>query len=107
MNSAQYFSKIGTGHCDTLRRPPSPYIDRKLRGLVEEANRTGDCIINVGNGYYRPLLGDEIDEAELNEYLASELSRARKILSKRLAMKKTFEEWRDNDLFTYHTRKAE
>ena len=107
LNSAQYFNQIGTGHENAVQRPPNKWTDRKLRSLIEAANRTGDCIINVGGGYYRPVPGDGIDEFEYRKYIACDLSRARKILSKRLAMIKTFKEWKDNDLFTYHTRKAE
>ena len=62
-----------------------------------------DCIINVGNGYYRPVPGDLTDEAELKEYLAKELSRARKIQSKRLAMRLTFERWREVGVLTDNT----
>lgn len=78
-----------------MQRPADDLEDRRLRRKIEVANNEGDCIINVGNGYYRPVPGDEIDEKELNEYLAKELHRARTIQKKRLAMKMAFERWRD------------
>ena len=107
MKAEEYFKRIDAGHQNAIQRPASPYVDRVLREMVERANRTGDCIINIGNGYYRVVPCDEIDELEFKKYIACDLSRARKILSKRLAMIKTFKEWKDNDLFAYHTWKAE
>ena len=74
--------------------------------IPEDANKNGDCIINTGNGIFRPLPGDEIDEHELNKYLGAELRRARAILLKRLCMKKTFEGWRSVAVHTYHTRET-
>ena len=62
-----------------MQRPANALEDRRFRKKIEIANNEGDCIINVGNGYYRPVPGDEIDEKELNEYLAKELHRARVI----------------------------
>lgn len=73
---------------------------------MEDANNKGDCIINVGSGYYRPLPNDEVDEKEFKEYLAKELSRARKIQVKRLRMKMAFEKRKELEIFTNHTRKA-
>lgn len=84
------FEKIADGHENTLSRPPDKHTDRLLRGLVNEANKSGDCIINVGNGYYRPMPGDPVDAAEFSHYAASELKRARDILLKRLKMKNAF-----------------
>ena len=81
---------IPYGHARPLLRPTKSYEDRALRKNIEDANRNGDCIINVGAGYYRPIPGDPVDEKELNEYLAQELHRARAIQSKRLAMKLAF-----------------
>ena len=78
-----------------MQRPANALEDRRFRKKIEIANNEGDCIINVGNGYYRPVPGDEIDEKELNEYLAKELHRARVIQKKRLAMKMAFERWRE------------
>ena len=105
--AAQLFSRIPDGHTNPLRRPSDSYTDRRLRTMVEDANNKGDCIINVGSGYYRPLPDDEVDEKELHEYLNKELSRARKILKKRLAMKIAFEKRKELEIFTDHTRKAE
>lgn len=99
------FNSIPDGHFNPLQRPSNKYTDRLLRNLIEEANRKGDCIINVGNGIYRPVLGDAIDEAEFHKYTNSELSRARKILHKRLCMIMAFTERKENEIFTNHTRK--
>ena len=63
---------IPYGHARPLLRPTKSYEDRALRKNIEDANRNGDCIINVGAGYYRPIPGDPVDEKELNEYLAQE-----------------------------------
>lgn len=104
--AAQLFSRIPDGHANPLRRPSDSYTDRVLRRMVEDANNSGDCIINVGSGYYRPLPGDEVDEKEFHEYLNKELSRARKIQVKRLRMKIAFEKRKELELFTNHTRKA-
>ena len=82
---------IPYGHARPLLRPTKSYEDRALRKNIEDANRNGDCIINVGAGYYRPIPGDPVDEKELNEYLAQ---------SKRLAMKLAFERRREVGVFT-------
>lgn len=94
---------IPYGHANAVQRPANPIEDRILRSKIESANRNGDCIINVGHGYYRPDPNDKTDESEFNEYLAKELSRARKIQSKRLSMRRTFERWRDVGVLTHYT----
>lgn len=91
---------IPRGHENAVQRPANPLEDRKLRREIEQANQNGDCIINVGKGYYRPVPGNATDEAEMRQYLAKELSRARKIHSKRLAMRQTFERWREVGILT-------
>ena len=104
--SFDLLDKIPYGHEHPLQRPADRYKDRALRKQIEEANRNGDCIINVNGGYYRAVPGDEIDEAEFNKYLAKELHRARAILSKRLAMKATFEKWREHGVLTNNSGKT-
>lgn len=59
-----------------------------FRKRVAEANVNGDCIINVGNGYYRPVPG--ADDDDVNYYFARELHRAREILYKREQMKQAY-----------------
>lgn len=86
MEAQELFDRIPTGHRDPLPRPGNARIDRELRKLIEIANKTGDCIINVGNGYYRVDPFDVVDMKELHEYLAMERSRAREINHKRRAM---------------------
>lgn len=87
---------IPYGHREPLQRPADTYEDRVLRKNIETANNEGDCIINVGAGYYRPVPGDPVDEKELVEYTSKELHRARAVLKKRLSMKMAFERWREN-----------
>ena len=94
---------IPYGHANAVQRPANQIMDRILRGKIEKANRNDDCIINVGNGYYRPVPGDVTDESELNEYLSKELSRARNVLAKRAAMQTTFERWREVGVLTKNT----
>lgn len=101
-----YFSRISDGHKNAIQRPWNRVVDRFLRKMIEKANNNGDCIINVGNGIYRPIPGDPVDEKELDEYLAKELHRARAIHLKRLCMKKTFEGWRDSAAYANHFREA-
>lgn len=95
---------IPYGHEKPMQRPANALEDRRFRKQIELANNEGDCIINVGNGYYRHVPGDEIDEKELNEYLAKELHRARVIQKKRLAMKMAFERWREIGIQVGDTR---
>ena len=64
---------IPYGHKEPMARMSNPVKDRKFRKMVESANNEGDCIINVGNGYYRPVPGDPVDEKELQEYLPEHL----------------------------------
>ena len=64
---------IPRGHENAVQRPANPLEDRKLRREIEQANQNGDCIINVGKGYYRPVPGNATDEAELRQYLAKEM----------------------------------
>lgn len=94
-----YFNRITSGHKNTVNRPDlsmpgNESIDRQLRILVEEANHNGDCIINVGNGYYRPIPGDPVDELELKEYISKDDSRADKLWSKIYSMRTAFDNWR-------------
>ena len=102
----EYFKRIPDGHRNAIQRPWNRVVDRSLRKMIEKANNNGDCIINVGNGIYRPIPGDPVDEKELNEYLGKELHRARSIQLKRLCMKKTFEGWRDSAAYANHFRQA-
>ena len=94
-----YFNRITSGHKNTVSRPDlnltgNESIDSQLRILVEEANHNGDCIINVGNGYYRPIPGDLVDELELKEYISKDDSRADKLWSKIYNMRTAFDNWR-------------
>ena len=92
---------IPYGHRHPLQRPANRYEDRELRKKIEIANNQGDCIINVGNGYYRPVPGNAVDEKELNEYIAQEQHRAQAINAKLLAMKLAFERRRENGIYIY------
>ncbi len=82
------FDLIGEGVGHAVSRPKDPAVDRRLRQLVSEANSTGDCIINMGFGYYRP--GDD-DCVEFEEYVAKERHRAREILRKISRMQQVYD----------------
>lgn len=91
-----YFIRIGDGHEHAISRPniksgEGDRVDRTLRAMVERANHNGDCIINVGNGYYRPIPGDLVDETEFREYISREDSRFAKICGKIVSMRFAFE----------------
>lgn len=79
---------IGEGIGRAVSRPKDPAIDRSLRRLVADANSAGDCIINVGFGYYRPGADDFI---EFQEYVAKERRRAREILRKVSRMQQIYD----------------
>lgn len=102
----EYFNRIPDGHKNAIQRPWDRNIDRAFRRLIEKANNNGDCIINVGEGVYRPIPGDPVDEKELKEYLNQELHRARAIQFKRLCMIKTFEGWRRNAIYANCARQT-
>ena len=82
------FDLIGEGFGHAVSRPKDPAIDRSLRRLVADANSAGDCIINVGFGYYRPGADDFI---EFQEYVAKERHRAREILRKVSRMQQVYD----------------
>lgn len=101
MTAEEYFEKIPDGHEKAMKRPAKPSTDRALRKLIENANKNGDCIINIGEGIFRPVPGDIEDERQLKIYLGKELHRARTIQLKRLKMKMTFEGWKDEIFFNH------
>ena len=80
------FDKIGTGVAYALKRPKGK-VDRLLRRMIADANRTGDCIINNGFGYFRPGPDDEDD---LKQYLWAELHRAEAIEDKVQSMREAY-----------------
>ena len=84
------FDSIKTGRDHAIARPRDANIDRAFRILVAEANKNGDCIINVGNGYYRPTKGDPLEESELNHYLNADLHRADEIMTRVDSMREAF-----------------
>lgn len=83
------FRSISEGHATALFVPNSNVTFRKL---VADANAAGDCIINVGKGYYRPIPGNQIDEEEFEYYVARELHRSEMIAHKRISMINSFDE---------------
>ena len=97
---------IKIGHDNAIQRPSNEFKDRSFRRAIENANNNGDCIINVGNGYYRPSPADPIDNLELDKYFAEELKRARAIQHKRLSMKMAYERWRECGILTNDSRSA-
>lgn len=78
------FDSIQTGRRNAIKVHNSFYEFRKL---VAEANKSGDCIINIGDGYYR---AGEDDEEELKHYLYRELHRAKEITDKVDAMREAY-----------------
>lgn len=69
MNAEEYFAKIPDGHEKAMARPCNQTTDRRLREMIANANKNGDCIINVGNGIFRPVPGDQEDERQFAQYL--------------------------------------
>lgn len=88
MEALALFDRIGTGRGNALIRPMDKQTDRKLRRLINEANRSGkDCIINSGKGYYRPDFNSETEAHEARAYLNKELHRCREVAYKYKQMK--------------------
>lgn len=85
------FDRIGDGHLNAVGRPDDEIIDRYLRAYIEHANHNGDCIISGRTGYYRPIPGNSIDEAEYTLYIKQDRSRINKLTSKQTCMKMAFE----------------
>ena len=93
------FDRITSGAGNAVGRPAvidknNSTIDRALRELVEKANRNGDCIINAGDGYFRPIPGNVVDEYYFHEYIAKEKSRVKELEKKIGTMEATYEAWR-------------
>ena len=93
------FDRITSGAGSAVGRPDvidksNSTIDRALRELVEKANRNGDCIINAGDGYFRPIPGNALDEYYFHEYLGKERSRVKELKNKVSTMETTYEMWR-------------
>ena len=77
------FDRIGTGAAHALKRPKNARVDRRLRQMISSANMNGDCIINMGGGYYRPGLEDRGD---LEAYLKKEMHRIRELKTRVMRM---------------------
>lgn len=85
------FRQIGIGRERAIKRPENRSLDRKLRGLIAEANAQGCLIINVGSGIYIPRLDVPEEDSELREYIAKETSRGVETLKKARAMNKAYQ----------------
>ena len=85
------FRQIGIGRERAIKRPDNRSLDRKLRGLIAEANAQGCLIINVGSGIYIPRLDVPEEDSELREYIAKETSRGVETLKKARAMNKAYQ----------------
>lgn len=93
-----YFNRITCGHRNAIKRPDKlmfnfEEIDRELRRLIEKANHNGDCIINVGNGYYRPIKTDPVDALEYKQYKKVGRSRIEKLELKEQTMDIAYNNW--------------
>ncbi len=86
--AVKLFYRIRTGSEFALKRPKDSRVDRQLRRLIADANKNGDCIINDGNGYFRP---GEDDDVAFEDYIAQERSRAREILRKTSRMQQVYD----------------
>ena len=82
------FDKIGTGAYYAVKRPKDAKVDRQLRRLIAEANKSGDCIINDGSGYFRP---GEDDDVAFEAYCAAERHRGWDIIHKVNRMEEVFD----------------
>lgn len=93
-NDVQLLSEIWFDQIDRysrpLKRPASKRVDRAFRRRVEEANLHGDCIINIGEGYFRPSPDDDEGRYAYGLYRARELKKAKAIIEKISAMDKAF-----------------
>ena len=85
------FRQIGIGRERAIKRQDNRSLDRKLRGLIAEANAQGCLIINVGSGIYIPRLDVPEEDSELREYIAKETSRGVETLKKARAMNKAYQ----------------
>lgn len=93
-----YFDRITFGHRNPVNRPERscPFmerVDRHLRIMVENANHNGDCIVNPGFGYFRPIPHDEIDDFYYKSYKVTEHSKIEKMQFKEIAMDTTYNNW--------------
>ena len=100
------FLRIGNGKSEMIKRTDDPVLDRGLRRIIKSANNNGDCIINTGDGYYRPRPRIKEEEKEFKEYTWKELGRGRDILYKRLKMQETFEKWREYGILHHNSRET-
>ena len=83
---------IPTGKEGAMLRPWSRSEDRSIREAINAANKEGDCIINVGTGYFRPDPEDNIDASAFEEYIRKEYHRAKDIITKCNRMRQAFNE---------------
>lgn len=86
------FAQIGYGRENAIPRPANKSIDRFLREMVARANESGDVVINVGEGYYRPRPWIAIEKAEYKEYVAKDVSRAMRLLRKKKKMQHSYDQ---------------
>lgn len=106
------FDRITSGAGNAVGRPSvidknNSTIDRALRELVEKANRNGDCIINAGDGYFRPIPCSVVDEYYFHEYMAKEKSRLKELDKKIGAMETTYKIWKKEAMSEQHQLFAE
>ena len=106
------FDRITSGAGNAVGRPAvidknNSTIDRALRELVEKANRNGDCIINAGDGYFRPIPGNTLDEYYFHEYIVKEKSRIKELNKKISTMETTYDMWKKEAMSEQHQLFAE
>ena len=106
------FDRITSGAGNAVGRPAvidknNSTIDRALRELVEKANRNGDCIINAGDGYFRPIPGNTLDEYYFHEYIVKEKSRIKELNKQISTMETTYDMWKIEAMSEQHQLFAE
>lgn len=90
IKAIELFNKITFGRENAVKRPPDEYTDRILRDLVNEANHKGDCIINVGKGYYKPRPSNAVEALDYKKYRLADSSRENDLRAKGNSMDTAF-----------------
>lgn len=91
MTAVELFNMIGRGKENALKRNRNDPQDRMLRRLIENAQNEGDIIINLGQGYYRPILSRPSELLEYRRYIEQKESRLRKFARSITRMQTTAE----------------
>ncbi|WP_249304858.1 hypothetical protein [Qiania dongpingensis] len=91
MRARDHFERISYGYEGGVSRPSNKYADRRLRDLINQANKKGDCIISARGRYYRLRHYIPAEAFEYRAYMRSDASRAKDIMYKDSRMKRAYE----------------